>query len=93
MNHSYHCYQYWVEGKVQGVSYRFFTQQVATELGITGWVKNLPDGSVTLIACGNPEQLTCLENKLRQGPATAVVTTVSKDMVAQANFKDFVIKP
>lgn len=49
-----------VSGKVQGVWYRKYTAEKATELGISGFVKNLPDDSVYILATGTDEQLNAL---------------------------------
>lgn len=65
-----------VIGKVQGVYYRQSARQKAQELGITGFVKNLPNGDVMLIATGNTEQLNALVAWCRKGPPAARVTNV-----------------
>jgi acylphosphatase len=65
-----------VSGKVQGVYYRDSARQKALQLGVTGFVKNLPDGSVMLIATGTKEQLNSLVEWCRQGPPSARVTGV-----------------
>ena len=65
-----------VSGKVQGVYYRDSARQKALQLGVTGFVKNLPDGSVMLIATGTKEQLNGLVEWCRQGPPAARVTNV-----------------
>lgn len=62
-----------IEGRVQGVGFRFFTRKQASELGVTGWVRNEPEGSVTVTAEGAHEQLEKLVEALKDGPATAVV--------------------
>ena len=63
-----------VSGKVQGVYYRQSTKGMAVALDITGKVKNLPDGSVYIIATGTSEQLDKLAIWCKQGPARASVT-------------------
>ncbi len=75
-----------VSGKVQGVFYRRHTVEVADRLGIGGTVRNLPDGSVLILATGTDEQLQELIAWCRQGPPRALVTGV---MVAQLPFQDF----
>ena len=65
-----------VSGKVQGVYYRQSARQKAQELGVTGFVKNMPDGSVLLIATGSKEQLNALVEWCRKGPPAARVTNV-----------------
>lgn len=65
-----------VTGRVQGVFYRASTQARAQELGLTGWVRNCPDGSVELEASGDAEALRQLEDWLWQGPERAQVSAV-----------------
>ena len=62
-----------VYGLVQGVFYRASTQQQAQSLGLAGWVKNLRDGRVELVACGAEEILVKLEAWLKKGPPMARV--------------------
>lgn len=65
-----------VEGRVQGVSYRAAAQQVARELALQGYVRNLPDGCVEIVAEGPEDQLEQLEDWCWQGPPAASVTHV-----------------
>lgn len=65
-----------VTGSVQGVGFRFFTQRTARALGISGWVRNLPDGSVEVEAEGDPRALEALRGALAKGPPSARVTRV-----------------
>ena len=65
---------YFVNGRVQGVGFRWFVRRVAEELGVVGWVRNVPDGRVETEAAGTPEQLAAFEERLRQGPPGARVT-------------------
>ncbi|MFO7552288.1 MAG: acylphosphatase [Haliea sp.] len=65
-----------VSGKVQGVFFRASTQARAQALGLNGWVRNSPDGSVELLANGTAEALQQLEDWLWQGPDRARVTAV-----------------
>lgn len=67
-----------VAGLVQGVGYRFFVQRRATELGLSGWVRNLPDGRVEILSRGEPTALESLEAHLRQGPTHGRVDHVEK---------------
>ena len=71
------CRQYIVSGHVQGVWFRVGTQEEARKLGITGWVRNLPNGCVEVLACGSESQLTQLFQWLQQGPPLAKVTEVT----------------
>lgn len=65
-----------VFGKVQGVFFRASTREKATELGISGWVKNKPDGSVLIEAEGPDDKLQSLLSWCRQGPPHANVKKV-----------------
>lgn len=65
-----------VAGMVQGVGYRYFTQRVATRIGITGYVKNLRDGRVEVYAIGSSSQLARLRRELERGPQGASVSEV-----------------
>ena len=65
-----------VAGRVQGVGFRFFTQQTAINLKITGWVKNQSDGTVTMEVQGTPQQLDALVGRLKQGNGYSKVTQV-----------------
>ena len=65
-----------VHGFVQGVFFRHYTREKARELGIVGWVRNLPDGTVELIAEGDPVSLKALEAWLVRGPDMARVDQV-----------------
>lgn len=70
------CLRCLVAGRVQGVYYRASTQRRAEALGLTGWVRNLPDGRVELVAMGAEHALRELQDWLWQGPAQAQVTEV-----------------
>lgn len=70
-----------VSGRVTGVGFRYFVQDVARREGITGFVRNLPDGRVEAVAEGDDESLTRLEMALRRGPPHARVEHVEVDAV------------
>ncbi len=63
-------------GRVQGVFYRRFVMTTARGLGLVGWVRNLPDGTVEGVAEGPPEALDELAIALREGPQRADVTAL-----------------
>ncbi|MGH7638854.1 MAG: acylphosphatase [Gemmatimonadaceae bacterium] len=65
-----------ITGIVQGVGFRWFVRERARRLGVSGWVRNLPDGSVEVAASGEPGQLELLRNELRRGPNGARVDGV-----------------
>lgn len=58
---------YQVEGRVQGVGFRWFVQREAAELGLRGWVRNTDSGHVEAVAAGESDQLAALEQALRKG--------------------------
>ena len=55
-------------GRVQGVGFRYTTESVALELGVTGWVRNLPDGRVEALAEGPEKALKTLLERIASGP-------------------------
>jgi acylphosphatase len=65
-----------VSGRVQGVGYRAFAQHAARGTGVTGWARNLDDGSVEVHANGTENQLDDFEARLRQGPRWGEVRSV-----------------
>ena len=70
-----------VSGRVQGVGFRYFTQDIARLEGLTGTVRNLPDGRVEAVAHGDGESLRRFEAALRRGPSHARVEHVEVDSV------------
>lgn len=75
---SYHVL---VSGRVQGVFYRAATQDRANELGVRGWVRNLPDGRVEARVEGDPGAVDDLLAWMRQGPPSAVVDKLEAEPV------------
>jgi acylphosphatase len=71
--------RYVVSGRVQGVGFRYFTQDTALREGVTGWVRNLADGRVEALVEGDGEAVTRVERALRSGPRGARVEHVSVD--------------
>jgi acylphosphatase len=65
--------RYIISGRVQGVGFRYFTQQAAVRENLHGWVRNLPDGRVEAGAEGDVEALERFERALRYGPPGARV--------------------
>jgi len=66
-----------VTGVVQGVGFRWFVREKARRLGLAGWVKNLPDGSVEVAASGEAGQIELLREVLAKGPEGARVEAVT----------------
>lgn len=67
-----------IEGRVQGVGYRWWAMQTAKRLGLAGWVRNRRDGSVEIMAIGYPAALEAMAEACRQGPEAAVVTSLER---------------
>jgi acylphosphatase len=71
-----------VEGRVQGVGFRWFVLRHARDLGIGGFVRSLPDGSVEVVAAGPPPAIDRLARHLADGPTAARVTRVTRTEAA-----------
>lgn len=83
----------YVSGRVQGVYFRQSTRQVARQLGLIGWVRNLADGRVEVWAQGPEEAVDRLVDWLWQGPTPARVTGVESDTVAfDDSLQDFLVR-
>ncbi len=79
-----------VKGKVQGVFYREFTRREAETLGVSGFVRNMKDGSVEIVAEGEEKKLKEFERKFRKGPLMAFITDVDvKEEPATGEFDGF----
>lgn len=72
----FHRLHVYVEGYVQGVGFRYFVLRAAQALNLTGWVRNLYDGRVEVIAEGELENLNRLLATLRKGPPSSDVRQV-----------------
>lgn len=82
-----------VSGKVHGVFFRSETQAKAQELGLTGWVKNLADGRVEIVAEGEKEMVEKLVEWAKRGPDSAKVGSLEIDWQKyQGEFKNFEIR-
>jgi acylphosphatase len=65
-----------IDGRVQGVGFRYWTEEVAAELGVSGWVRNRRDGSVEALLCGDADAVAEMLQRCRDGPPSARVTAV-----------------
>ena len=70
--------RWFVNGRVQGVGFRYFVERAANDLGLTGYARNLDDGRVEVYAAGPPEKLSHLAGLLRAGPRWADVRDVQE---------------
>ncbi|MCS7226325.1 MAG: acylphosphatase [Gloeomargarita sp. SKYB31] len=84
--------QVWISGRVQGVGYRFATQQQALRLGISGWVRNLPDGRVQAVFAGPSDAVEKMLAWCQQGPPAAQVTSVVAEPYLEPVAPGFVIR-
>lgn len=83
-----------VEGRVQGVSFRYFVREQAKSLQVTGWVRNRWDDTVEVTAEGDQEKLQKLLSALHSGPSAAMVMNVRYEwQEASGEFNRFGILP
>jgi len=81
-----------ITGRVQGVGFRYFVHDYATREGVTGWVRNLPNGSVEAFIEGETDAVTRVERAIRRGPAGARVERVDTSVEESGGaFKTFSI--
>lgn len=80
-----------IKGKVQGVFFRDSTKKKANEFGIVGTVKNMPDGSVHIIATGKPDNLLQLQNWCYIGSEQAIVQDILIERISLCSFDAFQI--
>jgi acylphosphatase len=83
-----------IGGRVQGVGFRYFTQEVAQREGVTGWVQNRADGRVEVYIEGEAATIIRVERALRQGPRSARVDEVDVEIEPPTGeYSEFVIRP
>ena len=74
-----------ISGRVQGVGFRWYVEREAQLIGVAGWVRNLEDGGVEVMAAGSGAQLAALYEKLEKGPRAARVDRVEVEDAAPMN--------
>ena len=77
-----------IQGRVQGVGFRWFVHREATELELRGWVRNTEDGDVEVVASGDAEDLADLRASLKRGPRGSRVDRVIEHTLDQAETRD-----
>ena len=77
-----------IQGRVQGVGFRYFARECADELGIVGYARNTSDGAVEVVAEGNRGRLARFIGLLKEGPRSAVVSEVDVNWEAPTNTFD-----
>jgi len=75
------CCRFTVSGRVQGVFFRASTRDIAQQLGLNGWVRNLSTGHVELVAWGEKKNIEKLKEWLWQGPEFAKVNEVKSEVL------------
>ena len=85
------CVRCLVAGRVQGVFYRASTRNEAQRLGLKGYAKNLMDGRVEVVACGEKEAVETLRDWLRKGPPDARVTGVACEFIDFQEYAQFTV--
>ncbi len=91
MPDNYECRQFRITGRVQGVFFRASTRRAAKDLKLTGFARNVADGSVEVLACGAPEAVARLSEWLHSGPPGARVDNVESIAVDVAKPPSFTI--
>jgi acylphosphatase len=82
-----------VEGRVQGVGFRYFVEEQAIQLGLTGWVRNRWEGTVETVAESDRQKLEAFLAVLRRGPRSSFVTDVRVEwMPYTGEFNHFSIR-
>ncbi len=83
----------YVHGRVQGVGFRYFVQNVGSRLGLGGNVRNCEDGSVEIVVEGDPRSLAAFISEVEKGPPASRVTRVDiQDTVATGYYSSFQIE-
>lgn len=85
------CARVRISGRVQGVGFRYYTRRCAKELGITGWVRNLPGGGVEALLEGERQKVGELLNLLKTGPSQAIVSGMDLSELESKGYEDFKI--
>jgi acylphosphatase len=81
-----------VTGRVQGVWYRGWTQAEARRLGLRGWVRNEPDGSVTAVLAGPEAAVAAMLEAMRRGPPDARVAALETQPAEDEGFAGFEVR-
>jgi acylphosphatase len=82
-----------IQGLVQGVGYRYWTERVASEAGLSGWVRNRRDGSVEAVFSGPSDDVAEMIERCRSGPSAARVASVAVNEEAAVPKPGFEVLP
>lgn len=77
-----------IQGRVQGVGFRWFVQREASEIGLHGWVRNTEDGDVEVVAAGDAEEMAELRASLKRGPRGSRVDRVIEHTLQDSEARD-----
>jgi acylphosphatase len=77
-----------IQGRVQGVGFRWFVHREASELELRGWVRNTEDGDVEVVASGTAEDIAELRASLKKGPRGSRVDRVVEHHLEEAEARD-----
>jgi len=77
-----------IQGRVQGVGFRWFVHREASELDLRGWVRNTEDGDVEVVASGTAEDIAELRASLKKGPRGSRVDRVVEHHLDEAEARD-----
>ncbi len=83
-----------IHGRVQGVGFRYFTVQQAKDLGITGWVANMKDGTVETLLQGEKKMVREMTGRLKKGPIAAKVKEIEEIDLTESpvNYHEFTVR-
>ncbi len=86
------AYRIIITGVVQGIGYRYFTRMAANRVGVFGWVRNCPDGSVEIHSEGDEASLSRFMDEVRKGPSGLILKTFTATETAPDFFYGFEIR-
>lgn len=82
-----------VSGRVQGVAFRYYARNIASQLGVGGWIKNLPDGKVELLVEGSKNSVEEMVEWCKRGPRMAEVEDIEVDWLPYSGkYNEFQLK-
>lgn len=85
------CEKFTVSGLVQGVGFRYHTSYQGMRLGLTGYAKNLNNGDVEVVVCGEESAVLLMADWLQEGPKTSRVESVVSELASYKPYKGFKI--
>lgn len=83
----------WIEGRVQGVGFRYWVARLAETLGVSGWVRNRRDGSVEALFAGDLDTVRKMISRCHEGPPVSHVTKLTEQEVETPAGTGFEVRP